>query len=120
MEIPWDDIVYFDWKGDGQRVIHQNVKYVNRNLPQTPSIVPKDSMVAEHLLPVANVYTTSGFFNSSYAVKSLFPSYKSQDAANKSNLVGQTIKIKFPVVVDGSRKEYLFAFQIEGVLVEKQ
>lgn len=29
MEIPWDDMVYFDWKGDGQRVIHQNVKYVN-------------------------------------------------------------------------------------------
>ena len=119
IEIFWDDVEYYDWQGYEHRVIHKGVKYVNKNSPQLSTVVPQDSTIAEYLLPVANIYSTSGFFNSSYAAKSLFPSFKNQDAANKSHLKGQTIRIKFPVMVDGNKKDYLFAFKIDDIVMEK-
>ncbi len=117
IEIPWDDVVYFDWQGYAHRVIHKDVKYVNKNSPQESTIVPHESAIADYLLPVANIYSTSGLYNSSYTIKNLFPSYKNQNVANKSKLAGQTIKIKFPIVFDGKKKEYLFAFQINDIAV---
>lgn len=119
LEILWDDMLYFDWQGYVNQVIHKGVKYVNRNSPQISTIVPQDSTIADYLLPVSNIYRTSGFFNTAYAIKELFPVYQNQHRADKSNLTGKTIKIKFPLIVDGNKKEYLFAFQIDSVVVGK-
>lgn len=90
------------------RVIHKGVKYVNYNLPQSSTIFHSDSIITDYLLPVSNICSTLGVFNHSYAVKNLFPVYKNQNEADKSKLLGQIIKIKFPVIVRDIDKRECF------------
>lgn len=116
--IPWDDVYYYDWQGNIHRVIHKNVKYINATMPQSSTIIHKDSTLAEYLLPSTNIHESTGLMNSSYRIKSLFPSYISQKKADKSALKGQFVRIKFPVIVGNEKKEYIFGFKIEDITVQ--
>ena len=113
IKLPWDDMAYVDENGITMRVIHSGGRLIDRNATQAPSVVPKNATLEDILIPSENIYFSSGWIE-----KSLFPSYNSQEAANKSPILGKTIRIIFPIIIQDVQNEYVFEFSIDGIVVK--
>lgn len=115
MKIPWDDIVYVDEDGATKRIMHSGVKYIDRNASQPASVVPKNASVSDILLPTDNVTYSSSL---GWIEGHLFPRYQSQEEANNSPILGKTVRIIFPVIIQDVQNEYTFEFSIDNVTVK--
>lgn len=117
LKIPWDDIVYVDPDGSIQRVMHSGVKYIDRNSSQPASVVPKNASISDILLPTENVYFVSGQYGG-WREKNLFPKYEKEEDAKNSELLGKTVRIIFPIIIQDVQNEYTFEFTINDVTVK--
>lgn len=117
LKIPWDDIVYVDSNGSIQRTMHSGVKYADRNASQPASVVPKNASISDILLPTDNVYYASGQYGGWREVE-LFPQYQTQEEANNSKVLGKTVRIIFPVILQDVQNEYTFEFTINNISVK--
>lgn len=117
MKIPWDDITYVNEKGQTMRVMHSGVKYVDRNASQPASVLPKNASLSDILLPTDNVYFVSGQYGG-WREKSLFPNYQDQESANASPVLGKTVRVVFPILIQDVTNEYIFEFSVDNVTVK--
>ena len=117
MKIPWDDVVYVDKDGQTRRVMHAGVKYADRNASQPATVVPKNASISDILLPTDNVYYTSGTYGG-WNEKYLFPQYKTQEDANNSPVIGKTVRVIFPIIIQDVANEYTFEFTINSAEVK--
>ena len=56
IKLPWDDMAYVDENGKAMRVIHSGIRLVDRNATQAPSVVPKNAILDDMLMPSENIY----------------------------------------------------------------
>ena len=56
IEIDFNRITYIDTSGKGHKVFHSGVRYIDRNAPQAPLIVPLKSTVEDIIVPTDYVY----------------------------------------------------------------
>lgn len=117
IKLPWDEMVYVDEDGQSMRVIHSGVKYIDRNSPQAPSIVAKNATFDDILVPADNIYYVSGKYGG-WEEKDLFPSYSNQEAADESSILGKTVRVVFPIIIQDITNEYIFEFKIDSVTVK--
>lgn len=117
IKIPWDDVSYVNEKGAVMRLMHNGVKYIDRNASQPASVIPKNASISDILLPTDNVYYTSGQYGG-WSEKYLFPQYRTQEAAQKSEVIGKSVRIVFPIIIESVTNEYVFNFDIKGVTVK--
>lgn len=55
MKINWDEaslIIY----GESKRVMHKGIKFIDRDAPQAPTVIPGNSSIDDLVLPTDNVY----------------------------------------------------------------
>ena len=118
LKINWDDISYVDINGQVGRVMHSGVKYADRNSSQPATTVPKGANISDILLPTDNVYYVSGQYGG-WREKLLIPSiYQSQEDlnANASNLVGKSMTVMMPILIENVQNDYTFTFNIDKLL----
>ena len=118
LKINWDDISYVDINGQVGRVMHSGVKYIDRNESQPSSTVPKGASISDILLPTDNVYYVSGQYGG-WKEKYLFPRvYNSQEEfkAGAPKMVGKTMTIMMPIMIENVQNDYTFTFNIDKLL----
>jgi hypothetical protein len=123
MKIIWDEasIVQF---GTTHKVMHNGVKYIDRNSSQPPSVVPPQASINDLVLPADNVYYRDGYY-STYSSRpggweehDLFPKNDLNKPAIKEtimNLKGQAFSIYLPIQYQGKTLDYTFNFTITNV-----
>lgn len=118
LKINWDDISFVDTKGQVGRVMHSGVKYSERNNSQPATTVPKGASISDILLPTENVYFVSGQYGG-WRENYLLPCvYQTPEAFNAgaSSLVGKTMTIMMPIMIENVQNDYTFTFNIEKLL----
>ncbi len=123
IKINWDDISFVDIYGKVQRVMHNGVKFIDRNNSQPPTTIPNGAKIDEVLIPTDNVYFNTGGLYSigGWEKKSLIPSYyksKESMASNAASYVGKTMKVLMPIVVEGVQNDYTFEFVVSRLLTD--
>jgi hypothetical protein len=115
LKINWDDISFVDTKGQVGRVMHSGVKYTERNNSQPATTVPKGASISDILLPTENVYYVSGQYGG-WRENYLLPCvYQTPEAFNAgaSSLVGKTMTIMMPIMIENVQNDYTFTFNID-------
>lgn len=118
LKITWDDISFVDTEGQVGRVMHSGVKYTERNNSQPATTVPKGASISDILLPTENVYFVSGQYGG-WRENYLLPCvYQTPEAFNAgaSSLVGKTMTIMMPIMIENVQNDYTFTFNIEKLL----
>ena len=118
LKINWDDISYVDTKGQVGRVMHSGVKYTDRNNSQPATTVPKGASISDILLPTENVYFVSGQYGG-WRENYLIPCvYKTPEDFNSgaSSLVGKTMTVMMPIMIENVQNDYTFTFNIDKLL----
>jgi len=118
MKINWDDVSYVDTKGQVGRVMHAGVKYTDRNNSQPATTIPKGASISDILLPTDNVYYISGQYGG-WRENYLFPCvYQTPEAFNEgaSNMIGKTMTIMMPIMIENVQNDYTFTFNIDKLL----
>ena len=118
MKINWDDVSYVDTKGQVGRVMHSGVKYTDRNNSQPATTIPKGASISDILLPTENVYYVSGQYGG-WREYYLFPCvYQTPEAFNNgaSSMVGKTMTIMMPIMIENVQNDYTFTFNIDKLL----
>ncbi len=107
-KINWDDISYVDIDGEVGRVMHNGVKYTDRNNSQPATTVPKNASISDTLLPTANVYFDD-ILTRGWQINPLVP--KSSFNSHAPSPIGKTMIIMMPIVIEGIQNDYTFTFQ---------
>lgn len=118
LKINWDDISFVDTKGQVGRVMHSGVKYSERNNSQPATTVPNGASISDILLPTKNVYFVSGQYGG-WRENYLLPCvYKTPETFNAgaSSLVGKTMIIMMPIMIENVQNDYTFTFNIDKLL----
>jgi len=80
IKIVWDEASYVDVEGVSHRVIHEGVKYADRNASQPPTVVVRKGSVTDIVVPSDSIYWREGFYGRYFSspggweTKPLFPS----------------------------------------------
>lgn len=114
IKIIWDDMAFVGLDEKSKRVIHQGIKYNEKENPQSPSVVMRDSRVTDLLIPSSNIY-----YNQSLKKWSAHPlvydiMFSPEDETTQ-HASGKKIKILLPIIVNEKRYEYQFVFEIDNI-----
>lgn len=124
MKIIWDEASFVN-DGEAQKIIHKNVKYIDREKTQAPTVIPPKSFVNEVVQPIDdirfNTYSYGKHYYAYWSTKPLFPTSfnynrserKQMDALKQ--LKGKKINVYIPIVYDGQTKDYYFEFEITDI-----
>ncbi len=114
MKVNWDEMVYVDENGVAQRVMHQGVKYINRNESQPHSIIPKYCSLNDIIIPTNKVhFDTAG--TGKWVEEPIFPIFSTMDEALSSGILGKSFRIMFPIIIQDVQNEYIFEFKIDYI-----
>lgn len=109
IKIDWNQVSYVDVLGESHRVMHSGSRYIERDKPQAPTIIPPTARIQDIVFPTDYVYYTSGKYGGWTEIP-LFP-----EAPKAKLFKGKTISVFMPLDIGGVAKNYLFTFKIEGV-----
>ncbi len=56
MSIVWDECVFVDHKNNASKIMHAGIRYVSRNDPMSPTIIPSGVKVSDMIVPTDNIY----------------------------------------------------------------
>lgn len=121
LKINWDDISYMDAGGNVSRIMHKGIKYSERENSQGSISIPKGGRLSDIIVPTSNVSFLSAGSYSKWYQKSLIPCYYDNKAAMQADIakgtwMGATIKVMFPIEIEGVKNDYSFEFRVDGVL----
>lgn len=114
IKIIWDEVVFVDADGKSSRVMHDGIRYIDRNKSLPVTAIPSGATINEMVLPTSNVQYggLKGWLEYSYLPK---------HSNNKNTIdglgklyTGKTIKIVLPIVYDDKTHDYTFVFKING------
>ncbi len=109
MKILWDETLFIR-NGNPQKVMHNGIKYIDRNQSMTPSVIPSNTTFDDVIIPTDNVYWREGYYSQygsssgGWETKDLIPSYTSK---------GDDFRVFMPMTINGTTKEYNFNFKVE-------
>jgi hypothetical protein len=108
IKINWDEVSYISPTGEAMRVIHKGIRFIDRNTPQPPTIVPPNSRISDIIVPSEHIYFVSGKYGS-WVTMDLFYDF------DKTKYEGKEFSVYMPMEIKGERKEYTFTFRINKV-----
>lgn len=104
IEIDWAKVSFVDSGSGAHRVIHQGVRYIERDKVPAPTVIPPQASITDLILP--SDYIT---YDSSAS-----EGWKVEDPIkHEESEVGKTFGIFLPLKINGVVKNYSFRFVIE-------
>jgi hypothetical protein len=108
IKVDWNNISYVDITGLAHGVMHTGVRYMERDRPQVPTIIPPAAMIDDVIVPSDHISYTPGS-GSGWSSRSLFPGIITET----DQYIGKSFSVFIPLEFDGAVKNYLFSFRIE-------
>ncbi len=125
--VNWDEVSYVDIWGSVSRVMHKGVKFIDREKPQGSLSVPNTARISDVIIPNDNVYLEQGglYTIGGWKQKALIPCYYDTQEAMDADIargahVGKSIRVLFPIYIEGVRNDYVFEFTAEQILNGKR
>jgi len=119
LRIIWDEtnIVH---GSNAMRVMHNGVKYSDRNNSQQPTLIPPGSMITDEIIPTDNVSFYSGgrYTSSEWFVSPLFPLHDAGDPNRKETImamIGHPISLFMTIQNKEERLNYNWKFFIDTI-----
>jgi hypothetical protein len=112
IKIDWNQVSYVDISGNAQRVMHEGVKYAERNEHLTSSLIPPTAKLEDIIFPSDNVsYYQGGKYSSSrWEEKPMF-----LEGEEAKRFEGKSFSVFMPMEINGEVKNYTFTFDVKGV-----
>ena len=102
LKVLWEDASFVDIDGSTSKIMHNGVKYSERENAQPPSTIIKGASLDEVAIPTRNVYYSDNL--KKWSVNSMYPDKPS----NKT----KQVMLMLPIQIKGVTNEYLFIFDI--------
>jgi hypothetical protein len=106
LELNWNQVAYVDVGGKSHRVMHTGVKYIERDQPFAPTIIPPSAKIDDIVLPTDYVFFGGG----DWSRMAFFP-----DGERAAAYKGLTFALFMPVKANGFVKNYMFKFKVADV-----
>lgn len=128
-KVDWNEIVYVDPNNRSCRVIHEGVKYIDKDKYQMPTYISSQSKLTDRLLPINQIFWLDPGFSGiwmfsgksgGWNIEPIFPKYKTQKEADVSPLIKCSVRLIFPVYINNIKHEYMFEFKIDKIVVSKK
>ena len=100
LKLIWDETVLLYPSGVSARVMHEGVKFIDRNSSQPPSIIPRGGTLFDCLNPTDRV---------------VFSNYWQTLPFVNTTDVGKDFRVVMPLQVEGITNEYTFQFHVNSV-----
>lgn len=107
--VDWNSAAYVDVLGQSHKVMHSGVKFIDKEKPQVPSVIPPGASISDMVFPADYASYTSGKYGG-WMEEPLFP-----DGPNAKDYKGQSFGVFMPIEVNGRVKNYHFVFKVEDV-----
>lgn len=123
IKIIWDEAAYVDENGNSSNIMHNGVKYSNRNESQKPSIVVKNGKLNDAILPTSKAYysTPTQYTSGSWVHSPLFPRVvelsEKEVIESCEGVIGLEVKVLLPIEIEGITYEYIFTFRVEDLTI---
>jgi hypothetical protein len=122
MKISWDNAAWISPEGISSRVIHSGVRLVDRNSPQSPSVIVRNGLLSDIMIPTENIYYVSGKYGG-WQYKGLIyttPMLSMDMAAELAKakvMSGKTCGVLLPIEIEGVQNDYIFTFKIGEAMI---
>lgn len=103
IKLIWDDAVFVDYKGTTSKIMHNGIKYSQREASQPASTIIRGSSLDEIACPISNVRYSDAL--KEWVVDSMYP--------NTIISGVKQIRLMLPIQIDDKTIEYVFVFDIE-------
>lgn len=123
IKIIWDDAAYVDTAGKSHRVVHEGVRFSDKNNSQPPSIIVRRGSIQDSITPSDYIY----FFGGRWDISPLFPNNNQwpfliiEDAevlrAKVRPYIGKTAQILLPLQIQDTINDYIFVFEVKDVQI---
>jgi len=118
LKIIWDEAVFVDAIGGNHRIFHSGVRYIDRNAPQSPSIIVRKGQLTDTIYPTDYVH-----FSDEWEEEPILPHSESggdpELLLEEGKLyIGSTLQILLPLEINGKINEYIFVFKINDVTLK--
>jgi hypothetical protein len=110
IKLVWDETLFIV-DGSSSKVMHEGIKYTNRNQSMPPSVIPANYAISDVIVPTNNVYWREGYYGQygstpgGWEQETLLPSTLDKDAK---------IQLYMPLIINGETKEYNFTFNVDN------
>ena len=108
IEIIWDHASIVDLKGQAHRVLHAGLRYMQRDQPMPPTVIPPNAKMSEGVIPSDYV----SYESNNWQVKPFLAILLGGD--------GRTFSLFLPMKINGVTKNYNLVFKIAPSPVKKE
>jgi hypothetical protein len=125
LKIIWDEAVYIDTEGKSHRVLHEGIKLMQKDNPQTPTVIARNGTISDAIF-VSDYFILSGYKWINIDLLNDFASLENssdnilkrmRDGAN--GYLNKNIQILLPIKIENIVNEYIFIFNINSFKVIK-
>lgn len=106
IKLLWDEMSFVDILGNSERIINGEMRNIEANREQPESVVPRGARFSATAFP----YSKKRIIQKEY----ICPEEADDDG---KSVIGEEIRILFPVKVGDATNEYLFVFQVKDVSI---
>ena len=110
IKLIWDETLFIV-DGSSSKVMHEGIKFANRNEFMPPSVIPTNYTISDVVIPTNNVYYKEGYY-SQYG--STPPSWEKEPLLPSTLNKDSKIQLYMPLIINGETKEYNFTFNVEN------
>ena len=120
LKLIWDDAAYISTENETGRIFHKGIKYIDRENPQSPTSIYKNTTLSDLVSPTSNTHFVSGQYGgwSSIPIIPTMAINFSKKVEYKPELLGKTLRVALPFKIEDKTLEYVFVFKT--VFLEKK
>jgi len=114
IKVIWNEAVFVDYDGNTSNIMHNGIKYSEREGDQPATTIIKGAKISDQAIPIANVCYDEGYLignerhgNIGWHIKSMYPK---KIIDNPGQLI-----LMLPIQVKGIINEYIFVFDVKYV-----
>lgn len=102
-KVIWDEAVFVDFNGSSSKVMHNGVKYSQRESAQPASTIIRGASIDELACPISNVYYDENA--KKWLTRTMYPSNESRDT--------KQVQLMLPIQIKDITNEYIFIFDLK-------
>lgn len=107
IKIIWDEAVFVDFDGSSSKIMHNGIKYSQREATQPATTIIKGAKIEDTIIANNKVYFCDNPLVNDWLTRSMFPSEKGLEP-------GQ-LKIMLPIQIKDIVNEYIFIFDVKYI-----
>lgn len=109
VEIDWAHASFIDSGSGAHQIIHEGIRYIERDKAPPPTVVPPGANVSDTILP-ADYVSFESSSSAGWKVRDIFEGGRAKNE-------GKTIGVFLPIRIRGVAKNYQFTFKVEKDLI---